>query len=82
MKAERMKLHEEINRLTFELAIDSGSDGSNAPKPFTAKSAKSAKENQKENLANLAGLAVQNALSEAQTQFSNLQSLIFAPQSE
>ncbi|MHB8778514.1 MAG: N-6 DNA methylase [Anaerolineales bacterium] len=30
MKDERLKLHEEINRLTFELAIDSGSNGKSA----------------------------------------------------
>jgi len=74
LKAERLKLHAEINKLTFESVI--------APEELTAKSAKSAKENQKENLATFAGLAVHTALAEAQARYAELQSKIVNPQSE
>src|SRR5512138_701791 len=73
LKAERLQLQAEINRLTFESALEN---------PLTAKSAKSAKENQKEILADFAGLAVQNALSEAQAKLASLQSKILNPQSQ
>lgn len=72
LKAERLQLQAEINRLTFESALEN---------PLTAKSAKNAKEEIK-NLAPLAGLAVQNALSDAQAKLAELQSQISNPQSE
>ncbi|RJP53885.1 MAG: N-6 DNA methylase [Anaerolineaceae bacterium] len=74
LKAERLQLQAEINRLQFESVL--GGDSS------TAKHAKSAKENQKENLADFAPLAVQNALSDAQARLAELQSKIASPQSE
>ncbi|NUQ85216.1 MAG: N-6 DNA methylase, partial [Anaerolineales bacterium] len=74
LKAERLQLQAEINRLQFESVL--GGDS------LTAKHAKSAKENQKENLADFAPLAVQNALSDAQARLAELQSKIANPQSE
>ena len=89
LKTERLKLHEEINRLQFESVLTTETlpkehrdDVSHGEEKLTAKSAKSAKENKKEILADLAPLAVQNALSDAQARLAELQSQIASPQSE
>jgi len=80
LKTERLALYEEINRLMFESVLTTETL-SHGEEKLTAKSAKNAKEEIK-NLAPLAGLAVQNALSEAQSRLSTLESQISAPQSE
>jgi type I restriction enzyme M protein len=82
LKDERMKLHEEINRLQFESVV-----GENhlTAKNATSALAGGARENAREelkNLAPLAGFAVQNALADAQAKLDILQSKIVNPQSE
>jgi type I restriction enzyme M protein len=81
LKEKRLKLQADVNRLTFELAINSGSDSSSAPKPFTAET-RSSTEKTKEKLGALGVSAVQNALSNAQAKLADLQSQISNPQSE
>lgn len=72
LKEKRLKLQAEVNRLTFEAALEN---------PLTAKSAKNAKEENK-NLAPLAGLAVQNAPPDAQAELTNIQSRLTNLESE
>lgn len=72
LKEQRLKLQAEVNRLTFEAALEN---------PLTAKSAKNAKGENK-NLAPLAGLAVQNAPPDAQAELTNIQSRLTNLESE
>ncbi|MBI3163877.1 MAG: N-6 DNA methylase, partial [Chloroflexi bacterium] len=71
LKTEALTLHAEINRLTFESVIQN---------PFTAET-QSRGEKQKEKLGAL-GVSAVNALAEAQSRLSTLESQISAPQSE
>ncbi len=80
MKAERLDLQKEINRLTFELAIDSVSDGLNAPTPFATETQSRGEGNKKESLS--LSVSVAKSLSDAQAKLANLNSLISNPQSE
>lgn len=68
MKEKRLKLQADINRLSFELALDPGPDGSNVPKVGADKSSRVNEPS--------------GRLQAAQEQLSTLQSLISAPQSE
>ncbi|MDO8754359.1 MAG: N-6 DNA methylase [Anaerolineales bacterium] len=84
MKAERMKLHEEINRLTFELAIDSGSNGISTPSAFgtSPKSDMETLDDNKNTSVVFGGGRVGAVLADAQARLSELESQISAPQSE
>jgi type I restriction enzyme M protein len=68
LKEKRLKLQADINRLSFELAIDSGSDSLNVPKVGADKSSRVNEPS--------------GRLREAQELLSNIQSLISSPQSE
>ncbi len=80
MKEERLSLQKEINRLTFELAIDSVSDGSTFPIPFATETQSHGENHKKESLS--LSVSAAKSLSEAQAQLANLNSLISNPQSE
>ncbi|MBV6400003.1 MAG: hypothetical protein CNIPEHKO_00284 [Anaerolineales bacterium] len=72
LKAERLTLQAEINRLTFEAAIEN---------PLTTKDTKGTKKTQEKTFVNLVPFVV-DALKDAQAQLAALQSQISAPQSE
>ncbi|MDP1624272.1 MAG: N-6 DNA methylase [bacterium] len=74
LKEKRLKLQADINRLSFELAVDSGSDGVNVPKAGVDKSSRS-----KEAFGTVDSAG---RLAEAQGLLSTLQSLISSPQAE
>ena len=72
LKEKRLKLQADVNRLTFELAIDSVSDNLTVPKVGSDKSSRV-----KESFGTVA-----EQLQNAQEQLSTLQSLISPPQGE
>jgi type I restriction enzyme M protein len=79
LKEERLSLQKEINRLTFELAIDSVSNGitaadKNVPKVGADKSSRVNEPSGRSSLA--------EAFGTLQTELSNIESQISAPQSE
>jgi len=76
MKVERLNLQKEINRLTFELAIDSVSDGLTVPNVSDDKT-QSLEKNLRDGLENPSG-----RLQDAQAKLANLNSLISNPQTE
>jgi type I restriction enzyme M protein len=76
LKEERRTLQAEINRLTFETALEN---------PLNTKDTKVTKENPKENLVDFVSFesfVFKNALAEAQQKLAVLQSKIVNPQSE
>jgi len=72
LKEKRLKLQADVNRLTFELAVDSGSDSLNVPKVGSDKSSR----------VNKTFGTVAEQLQNAQELLSNIQSLISRPQGE
>jgi type I restriction enzyme M protein len=72
LKTELLTLHAEINRLMFESVIQN---------PLTTENTESAEKNKKKNSVDSVRSVV-NALSEAQSRLSTLESQISAPQSE
>jgi len=85
LKEERRKMQAEINRLTFDHAVDSVSNGISTPSALAGTSPKSdmgtLDDNQNKTVV-FGGGRVGADLSAAQTRLSNIESQISAPQSE
>jgi type I restriction enzyme M protein len=79
LKEKRLKLQADINRLSFELAIDSVSDDSNVPKVNVPKAGVDKSSRSKEAFGTVGSAG---RLQEANELLSTLQSLISSPQAE
>ena len=79
LKEKRLKLQADINRLSFELAVDSGSDSLNAPKVNVPKAGVDKSRRSKEAFGTVDSAG---RLQEANELLTTLQSLISPPQGE